>query len=249
MSGVITQWRVRDAEALPLHLRVVRLLTGSTFSFIRSSDTGTGGGGVKQFDTRLQVAAGDGIGIDCTGNPAIAARTGVAGATYVVFGGIPADGDTPTGSPDASGIEHLFNATMEADVDNDVYGDETQDGCPQQTATHAACATAFTATAKRRKRSVEVTATIPGGGTVSVGDARDESLTASVAKKRKPRFKKASVSRSTTTTGAVALTVKLTKAGKARLKSEGELKARIKIVYAPSAGVSGSETVKVKLKK
>jgi hypothetical protein len=141
--GVITQWGVRDSGG-PLALRVVHQVSGETYTFIRSSSVQSGSGagsGVQTFATRLVVAAGDGIAIDCTASSGIGFRSGLGGTyTYDSFFPAPADGTSPLGSA-ASGTEFMFNASIEPDADNDGFGDETQDQCPTDPTTQGACPT------------------------------------------------------------------------------------------------------------
>lgn len=140
-SGVITQWRVRDSGG-PLKLRVVHNVSGEKYLFLRTSEVQSGSGpgsGVQSFPTRLAISAGDGIAIDCTANGGIGFRGNLGSSyTYDSFFPSPPDDTSATGGA-ATGNEFLYNATIEADADGDVFGDETQDFCNGDASTQGPC--------------------------------------------------------------------------------------------------------------
>jgi hypothetical protein len=167
-------------------------------------------------------------------------------------------GDPPLNtSVDYSGTiaGHRLNASalVEPDTDRDVFGDESQDNCIGTAGTANGCPNTVTlgkATAKGNKVTVEVTA--PGAGTLAAGSASDKKLAGAAAKKKKkaqPPLKQASQTLTSKTKQTVALTLRLSKSGKAKLAQKGKLGLSIKVVYTPTGGTPGSVTTKAKLRK
>jgi hypothetical protein len=166
-------------------------------------------------------------------------------------------GDPPLNtSVDYSGTiaGHRLNASavVEPDIDRDVFGDESQDDCIGTAGTANGCPNTVTlgkATAKGNKVTVEVTA--PGAGTLAAGSASDKALPAAKKKKKKaqPPLKQASQTLTAKTKQTVAVTLRLSKAGKAKLAQKGKLGLSIKVVYTPTGGTPGAVTTKAKLRK
>ena len=138
INGVVVRWRIKvGASTTSVTPRITRP---------GNSDTRTGAGtgdavtptanAITTSDTRLPVLAGDGFGVDWSGNLSVFDGTTTGSAytwnTPLVDGGPPAlkNADFP---------EVLINADIEADADNDDYGDETQDLCPTDASTQGAC--------------------------------------------------------------------------------------------------------------
>ena len=259
--GVLTSWRFHssgDASAGSVRLKIFRYTGNGTdlvFKVLAESslkplapDT------AYDFKERIPVDQGDLIGLTAVNDAEVGITVpGTPENKLAQFGG----GDIPPGQTGTATIawpdlRPSVAATVESDIDGDGFGDDTQDGCPQQADTHAACSTSFTVGAAPRKKSVGLTVNVPGSGTVSAGDVNDKTLLmASVSKKKKkkkPLFKQVTTTRAEFTPGNVRLTVPLSGAGKSLLAKRGKLKAKIKVIYAPRPGVSGSQVVKVKLK-
>lgn len=145
VSGVITRWQLASGSAgNPVKLRVLR--PGDTTGLFSGLGTGlarTTEAGLNTFTgERLQVQAGDSIGLDDAQGLFVA--QGLAGA--VVKWWSPALGDAagasaPTNTSTAGhGIQ--LHADVEPDADGDLFGDETQDGCPGDISRNAPpCAT------------------------------------------------------------------------------------------------------------
>jgi hypothetical protein len=101
--------------------------------------------------------------------------------------------------------------------------------------------------AKSSKSGTKVTleVSVPGPGEVK---AADSSAAASKSKaKAGGLFNPVSVS--ATRAGAVKLTLKLSRQGKAKLKKKGKVNASAAIVYTPTGGDAATQTVKVTFKK
>ncbi|HVY77872.1 MAG TPA: hypothetical protein VG898_05135 [Solirubrobacterales bacterium] len=139
LAGVITRWRV-NAEIPPGSMEeTLKLLRGGPTSFQVAGESGAEAvvDGPNMFDTRLAVQVGDRLGlygklgfIGCEGESSdvIAAKSGN------MTTGTPFSPDITTGS-----LRIPLAAIVEPDADGDGYGDETQDGCPADASTHAAC--------------------------------------------------------------------------------------------------------------
>ena len=144
--GVITQWKVNIGIPLPSptfgqRLRVFRATGGSNqFTAVAESEIGNAGTGLNVFPTRIPVLAGDRIG---------ASAQGEKQAAFYCYTNDPADtmgifkGDVPVGSTQTFGELEKYRlalaAIVEPDADNDGYGDETQDKCPQSASTQVEC--------------------------------------------------------------------------------------------------------------
>lgn len=143
-SGVITSWRVQSGSAGgAVKLRVLRQTVPGQYRAIATSGQETTVVGLGTYASRVPIQAGDVIGVDNDNSALIFTQT--AAASYF-FNPAIADGaaETPKTSAAAAVLLLLANATIEADVDQDGFGDETQDGCPSDRTKQAApCATEF----------------------------------------------------------------------------------------------------------
>ncbi|MFT4049704.1 MAG: hypothetical protein QM648_07670 [Solirubrobacterales bacterium] len=192
-DGVITSWQTvigsASGASIAVTPQVLQRITGPGafdlhFLALRhgtTRDLGTTGGN-SPFADRLPVSKGDFIAarIDLTnGAPGDAPyRLGhtPSGSSGNIIARFPALADGS--SHDAGGIIAVSNdlfqlsATIEADVDGDGYGDETQDACPQRADVHTACPapviTGFKFAAKKLKftsdRAANRTLTIERSG-------------------------------------------------------------------------------------
>jgi hypothetical protein len=143
INGVVVRWRIKIGMTASSNVtpRITRPGNSAT-------RTGAGTGttvspptnATTSFNTRLPVVAGDQLGIDWSGNLNAFAAT----ATADVYSWSPplTDGGAPAaGGLEGPNLELLINADVEADADNDGFGDETQDACPSNAATQGACPT------------------------------------------------------------------------------------------------------------
>ncbi|HEY5977907.1 MAG TPA: hypothetical protein VIT85_08625 [Solirubrobacterales bacterium] len=136
-AGIATTWTGRvaafGAEPTIEYMKVLRPVAPGQFRVVGESGSTLVGPGQGPFKTRIPVQAGDRIGI-----------FGTEGVFYCLSGN-PADmiwslnrnlaiGSTATFAANAPGIQAAVSATIEPDSDNDGYGDETQDLCPQSPA-------------------------------------------------------------------------------------------------------------------
>ena len=196
-GGVITQWSYQSDSTPPptVRLKVAQDFGGGTIKIVAESAVeNIAPSTLNTYQSRISMPAGTDLG------EYIANDCSQSDATYTDY---YADTDLGVGTTSPSFTqEHLqqdISAVLEPDADHDGYGDETQDGCPQQTDTHAACNTSVTVAATPGKKSVGLTVNLPGSGTVSAGDVNDKTLlmaSASKKKKKKPLFKQVTTTRS-----------------------------------------------------
>jgi len=166
-SGVITRWTFNVGIALPpitfsTALKILRR-TGTPKQFQVVADTGQVpiSGGTNSFSARIPVQAGDYVGtfgrvpegpitlVCSTSNP--------SDKSAIIEGDLPL-GSTGTAPAEPEGVQVPLVVFVEPDADNDGYGDETQDLCPQSAAVWAvACPpVALSTTSQVKKGSVTV---------------------------------------------------------------------------------------------
>ena len=142
-DGVLVRWRVKSngAGSSPVALQVVSW-PDSSISAVASSQPKELADGVNTFPTRLPIATGDHIAVECCEDPG--ERIFSNGVLGQAFGSQQGSALVPGAPPVEAGVilmlgEVLLNADIEADEDGDGYGDETQDGCPSDASTQGAC--------------------------------------------------------------------------------------------------------------
>lgn len=199
--------------------------------------------GSNSFPARIPVQAGDRVGNTVGAFGPIACQTATSGT-------VGATGATGVGAAPAEygeGEEELripIFAVIEADVDGDGYGDETQDGCPQSALYHEACPViVLDAFAKAGSKAVTAMLTTSLGAQVKV---------TGVVPLGKGKKAKLSAAPKTVTPGKVAR-VNLSFPAKLRKRLK-ELprgkKLTLKLTAsAPNlAGADSTDTLKLKLK-
>jgi hypothetical protein len=186
-GGVITKWKsnlIPEPISVPQVLKVLRQ-TGPTTVQIVGEASANIAGGSNTFDTRIPVQAGDRLGLFgpseigtlYCGLPGTETRIGLiegsgggvgSSATFV-------DGNAEARVPAA--------AIIEPDADNDGFGDETQDKCPESAAAQAPCpivALGSSAVAKKGLATVLVTSNLQApvsvSGTVKLGKGKTAKL-------------------------------------------------------------------------
>jgi hypothetical protein len=185
-AGVITKWKSNLVSAplsIPQTLKVLRL-TGPSTAQIIGEASGSITGGSNTFETRIPVQAGDRLGLygsSPSGNlfcktPGVESllggfEGGGSVGSSVSFVELPEEARIPV------------SAVLEPDADNDGFGDETQDKCPQSVAVQVACpAVTLSATgaAKKELASIAVTAnsqaTVTVKGKVKLGKGKSAKL-------------------------------------------------------------------------
>jgi hypothetical protein len=175
-NGVITRWKSTIGVPIPpgilqVTLQVYRPAGPNLFTLVGQSASMPVNSGVNSFSTRVPVQTGDRLGF-----------FGTAGAETVGLfceTGQPADVMGYTEAPPSLGGTALFetvpgfrvplSAVIEPDADNDGFGDETQDGCPQSAAIQTACPpVALSTSTQVKKGSVTVIVTSSTAAPVTV---------------------------------------------------------------------------------
>ena len=192
ITGVITKWRVNltpGAPVFPQSLQVVRPL-GPSATLIVGRATSTLGPGLNTFDTRISVQAGDRLGLfgpEPIGNVFCISPGEPNGNGY--FDGEGTIGSTVPTIQFTGEIRIPVTAVLEPDADNDGFGDETQDACPQSAAVQVACPLAVVDSfplAKRNKVVVLVATTsttaVTVTGSAKIPNARRRARSSAQAK-------------------------------------------------------------------
>lgn len=232
--------------------------SGETFQVVGESALESPVAGANVFSTRIPVQAGDRFGAFEKGLLLCAGETGdiVAGTT----GDVPS-GSTFTANEAFPGAVRLpISAIVEPDADNDGYGDETQDGCPQDPGTHEACPQPIAApsldffTINRRTSLVLLLSVSPDASVKVSGLIK---LPIRKKAKRKARASKARIIGLRTRPQAVnpgqLSRFKLTLPGSVRrelrkLTPKQSLKATVTATATGATGLTGTKSVAIKLK-
>jgi hypothetical protein len=98
-----------------------------------------------------------------------------------------------------------------------------------------------------KQKGTKLTATLPGPGTLTVGDASAVKSGAASAAKKQKLLK--TVTKSVAGAGTVTVKLKLTKAAKQRLRANGKLTAKAAITYTPTGGDPNTQKKKLKFKQ
>jgi hypothetical protein len=137
-DGVVVRWRLQAPSPGTYLVRVISPADGG-YTVTASSDPVTIGAdeALWTFSTRLPIPAG---GYVAMLPPSTASQrwlqSAPAGATWTSFN------DAPSGpvalAASVAGVS-MYDADIEPDADHDGYGDVTQDACPSDATTEAAC--------------------------------------------------------------------------------------------------------------
>jgi hypothetical protein len=147
---------------------------------------------LNTFATRIPVAAGLSIGLNNSASGMICWGAGVAGDEIGLVSGFDpgASSDFAPAATVAS-VRANISAVLEPDVDGDLYGDVSQDLCPQLKVTQAACPPPDVTVTKapkkkssKRKATVKFTSTVPGATYTCAVDGKAAKPCASPYKKK-----------------------------------------------------------------
>jgi hypothetical protein len=178
-SGVITQLKVSNGEPLPFQIpytvKVLRPTGGNQYTNV-GQDTVLSGPGTSTKDTRISVQAGDRLGL--RGQP-FTYEGSLVPSLYLYCAPVPGSvlgyvgGDLGVGSTaafeEAPEAAAPVSARLEPDADNDGYGDETQDKCPQNATVQIPCpVAALSLSSVVRKSFVKVLVTSTTQSSVTV---------------------------------------------------------------------------------
>jgi hypothetical protein len=147
VSGVITKWTFNGPPGLEpglfnQTLKILRRVGGNQFQVIGESAPSPISGGLNTFSTRVPVLAGDIIGSVGSVEGFIVSffcQTGNLGDRLGVITGNPSLGSNASQTEEAAGYQIPVTVFVEPDADNDGFGDETQDACPQSAAFQTPC--------------------------------------------------------------------------------------------------------------
>jgi hypothetical protein len=252
-SGVVTQWKVRLIPApifVPQQLKVFRPTASPTqFQVVGESAVSNVGGGENVFPTRIPIQAGDRLGLFgpstigalfCAENP----ETENPGNSIGFILGNPTTGTTASVAEVETEALVPVRAVIEPDADNDGFGDETQDGCPQSAATQVPCPPVALSTSKQvRKGSVTIIVTSSTAAPVTVKG---------VAKLGKGKKAKLNGGTQNLVPGTLAkFRLFFTKALKNKLKEltpKQKLTLKVTVTGTSVSGAVTTKTLKIKLK-
>lgn len=140
-SGVITKARFAlpvTTFVAPTYVKVVRATaTPNEYTVVAQSDVIAVTGGVRTYDVRVPVLAGDLLGLNGTAGTLLCTSASAQDTVAKIAGNVQ-PGTTATFTPQPN-LALPVVATVEPDVDADGYGDVTQDGCPQSASRQTAC--------------------------------------------------------------------------------------------------------------
>jgi len=250
---VITRWTFNIVPISPgiltQSLKVFRT-TGAAnqFKVIGESSPAPIVGGLNTFGTRIPVQAGDSIGTSGSASGMVVTvfcNTGNPGDRVAVFAGNVTSGSTATSVGEEAGRSNPITATVEPDADNDGFGDETQDKCPQSATTQGDCPTVTVDASSiiKRKGSVVVLVTTNSSAPVTVSG---------VAKLGKGKKATLSGGTKTVTSGKITrFTLKFSKKLKSKLKeldSKQTLQLKVTAKATDLIGRVTKDSLKTRLK-
>ncbi len=186
-AGVITSWRlslISPPEGsippiVPQTLKVFRLNPAIKTAQVVGEASGLVGSGTNTIPARISVQPGDRLGVYGEGPITLEGSTGEVGTLFCEEG-LPGDvvgaftGTAPTGGTAAyeEGNELRVSAValLEPDADNDGFGDETQDKCPQIATVQTPCPVVAVDASSviKRKGSVVVLVTADSAAPVKI---------------------------------------------------------------------------------
>jgi hypothetical protein len=175
-AGVVTKWTF-NVEPIPpglvsQRLKILRSVGGNQYLAVGESALSPISGGLNTFSTRISVQAGDLIGTSgaLEGFPfTFYCQTGNPGDRLGVIVGNPPVGSTSPQAEEAPGLQVPVTVFVEPDADNDGFGDETQDACPQSAAFQTPCPpVALSTSSQVTKGSVTIIVTSSTAAPVTV---------------------------------------------------------------------------------
>jgi hypothetical protein len=237
VGGVLTKWKTNLPSiptTIPQILKVFRPTgVANQFQVVGESATASVGSGVSSHDTRIPIQAGDHLGLFGGPNETDAVLLCKSESEADVIGAFK--GNVPVGTSQT--FETVPKAqipavgVIEPDADNDGFGDETQDGCPQSAAIQTECpVVVLDSFALRKKGSIVVLVAASETGPVSV------SGTAKLPKGGKKKAKSSAKAK----LKKVTKNVTAGKIGKFTLKFPGNLRSAL-------AGLPPGKSITVKL--
>ena len=173
ISGVLTKMKVNltgGAPTFPVSLKVLREVGPDTVQIIGEAN-GNIGAGASSIDARIPIQAGDRLGFFSPSSfGAIFCEEETGGSIIGVYEGGGTPGGTAKFGSGPAPIRVPVSALIEPDADNDGFGDETQDACPQSATTQVACPVvtlSSSASASKKFVTVLITGTTAANVTVN----------------------------------------------------------------------------------
>jgi len=253
VNGVVTKWTF-SVVPIPsgVYLQTLKILraTGAPkqFQVVGESSPGSLNAGVSTFSTQIPVRTGDFIGnygSTTFGEPlTIYCNSLPPGNRIGVIEGNPPLNSFTTSFAEGEGFQVPITVSVEPDADNDGFGDETQDACPQSATTQVACPPVALSTSKQvRKGSVTILVTSSTAAPVSVKGV------VNLGKGKKAKLNGGTKNLSPGVLGK--FTLKFSKALKAKLKElsvKQSLTLKATVTGTSASGAVTTKTLKIKLK-
>jgi len=237
--GVLTSWRFHssgDSAAGSVRLKIFRYTgTGLVFEVLAESSLKTlAPDSAYDFKERIPVDQGDLLGLTAVGGAEVGITVpGTPENRLAQFGGGDiSPGQTGTATIAWPDLRPSVAATIESDLDNDGFGDDTQDKCPVDATTQGVCQISFGKLKRNEKRGTAILPVkVPGAGTLALSGKGVVSQQA--------------------TSAARTLKLLVKPNGKTRGKLSRRGKARVKpvVTFTPTGGPAVAQPKKVKLVK
>jgi hypothetical protein len=236
--GVITSWTFQEGSAIVpgLKLKVGRSAGGTSYTIIGESVAGPQTSfAPNTYPARISVKANDQIGIfsgAVVSSGGCASNTGDSGDTYVV---VTSDVSPNTTASFLSGFGTKFpvSAVVEPDVDQDGFGDETQDKCPTEPGP-GPCFGLGKAKLNKRKGTATLTVSVPGPGTLAL---KGKGL---VKQRPADSWAADALAKAVSAGGEVKLKIKARGKKKRKLNRTGTVKVKAKVTYTDVAATTGA---------
>jgi hypothetical protein len=247
--GVLTSWRFHssaDVAAGSVRLKIFRYTgTGLVFDVLAESSLKTlAPDTAYDFKERIPVNQGDLLGLTAAGDAEVGITVpGTPQNQLAQFGGGDiAPGQTGTATIAWPNLRPSVAATVESDLDNDGFGDDTQDKCPVDPTTQALCQFSFGKLKRNARRGTAILPVmVPGAGTISLSGKGVVKQQASVSR--------AANEKAVTSARTLKLLVKPKGKAKGKLSRRGKAKVKPSVTFTPSGGPSVAQPKKIKLVK
>jgi hypothetical protein len=249
--GVLTSWRFHssaDPAAGAVRLKIFRYTgTGLVFEVLAESSLKTLAPDTSyDFKERIPVNQGDLLGLTAVDDAEVGITVpGTPQNQLAQFGG----GDIPPGQTGTATIawpnlRPSVAATVESDLDNDGFGDDTQDKCPVDPTTQALCQISLGKLKRNSKRGTAILpVTVPGAGTLSLSGKGVKQQQATVSRAA------SGTGKAVTSASTVKLLVKPKGKAKGKLSRRGKAKVRPSVTFTPTGGPSVAQPKSIKLVK
>jgi hypothetical protein len=245
LSGVITSWSYQAGAVAPqqLKLKVGRAAGGDSFRIVgESAVQSPTANALNTYPTRVSVEAGDVIGFFIFGvDPPCGSA--MPGYPFRFALGDPSPGTTMSYAAPAEDAQLDVSAILEADCDNDGFGDETQD--PELPPGQACGKGNRTLTLDANKNKVKKRKKVTLSGGLSSAARQGPCEAGQTVELQRKRPKQTTF----TTFAQVQTDVQGSFSLKKKVKKTFEFRAQVVETAACTAALSNSEKVKVKKKK